>query len=301
MQIAGKAARTAAKRPGGLTWYSRSFHVARRADPEKGLILMSDLLDKLAWKKANDQLALAEAQQKRYEEQYHQEQFDEAWKQVIRSCAFNMPVDEAAQHFLALGGLLKTTGWDAYLPAEIAYREKALQANVIGSEGRLAFLDLLRRAVAPEPSNSDLVKAFRRVAELRPGCVADGTIGIEAEEIRNSLTTRHANGGKLPKVKPKASTSTASAVNTNPQGKGVVPRDAKFLEWYEARGTDTFHKPAKIHAKWEAMTATQRAEICPDSPNRIAKGTVESGIKRARMKRDGNKSTKSKLKTRKKL
>jgi hypothetical protein len=65
------------------------------------------------------------------------------------------------------------------------------------------------------------------------------------------------------------------------QSRGVAPRDRKFVEWYNAPGTDTYHKPAKIHAKWEGMTATQRAAICPESPNKITKFAVTMAIKRA--------------------
>jgi hypothetical protein len=83
-------------------------------------------------------------------------------------------------------------------------------------------------------------------------------------------------------------------------GKGVAPRRRWFLQQYEARGTDTYHKPAKIHASWDRMTATERAAICPDSPNKIAKSTVESDIDRAREQRDEKKPTKPTRKSRKK-
>ena len=74
-------------------------------------------------------------------------------------------------------------------------------------------------------------------------------------------------------------------------GKSVAPRNAKFLEWYEARGTDTFHKPAVIHRKWNGMKQEQRAAICPESPNKITKATVVKGIKRARDRRKQNVSS----------
>jgi hypothetical protein len=67
-------------------------------------------------------------------------------------------------------------------------------------------------------------------------------------------------------------------------GKGVAPRNRWILEQYKARGTETYHKPAKIHAKWVGMTATERAAICPDCPNRIAKSTVATICKRDRKK-----------------
>ncbi len=78
------------------------------------------------------------------------------------------------------------------------------------------------------------------------------------------------------------------AGKTQPQpslvGKGVSPRDAWFLAQYEARGTDTCHKPAKIHAMWDAMKTTERAAICPDATNKIAKSTIDKIIKRAKRK-----------------
>ena len=66
---------------------------------------------------------------------------------------------------------------------------------------------------------------------------------------------------------------------------GVTPRNDWFLKQYEASGTDTFHKPAMIYEKWTAMTQAERSAICPASPNKITKATVEQGIKRARKKR----------------
>lgn len=68
---------------------------------------------------------------------------------------------------------------------------------------------------------------------------------------------------------------------------GAAPRNTKFLEWYEAEGTETYHKPAMIYQKWKNMTVEKRAEICPGYTNYIAKATVEQSIKRARIKRDG--------------
>jgi hypothetical protein len=87
-----------------------------------------------------------------------------------------------------------------------------------------------------------------------------------------------------------------AAPSADSDAKGVTPRRLWFLRQDEARGTDTYHKPAKIHAKWDGMTATERAAICPDSPNKIDKDTVASDILRARIARDGNKPAKSKRK-----
>ena len=88
--------------------------------------------------------------------------------------------------------------------------------------------------------------------------------------------------------------SDETAVADAVKGRGVAPRNAWFLAQYEARGSETYHKPAKIHAKWEGMTATARADICPDSPNKIAQDTVWSSIKRELAKRDGPKPAKPK-------
>jgi hypothetical protein len=66
------------------------------------------------------------------------------------------------------------------------------------------------------------------------------------------------------------------------QKKGVAVRRDKFLEWYNAEGTDTYHKPAKICNTWNGLTQKERAAICPESPNKVAKSTVATDIKRAR-------------------
>ena len=69
-------------------------------------------------------------------------------------------------------------------------------------------------------------------------------------------------------------------------GKGVAPRDEWFVRQYEASGTDTYHKPAKVHHKWDTMRMAERVEICPDAPNKVTKSAVEQAIKRFIKKRD---------------
>jgi hypothetical protein len=70
--------------------------------------------------------------------------------------------------------------------------------------------------------------------------------------------------------------------STAGQGQGVAPRNRWFLGQYEASGTDTYHKPTKICVKWNALTTTERAEICPDSPGRVTNEAVEQAIKRTK-------------------
>jgi hypothetical protein len=80
--------------------------------------------------------------------------------------------------------------------------------------------------------------------------------------------------------------AVAEPPRTLPAGKGVAPRDAWFLQQWEARGTDTYHKPAKVHAKWNAMKLPEREAICPDRPERVSRDVVSKGITRARRERD---------------
>jgi hypothetical protein len=87
---------------------------------------------------------------------------------------------------------------------------------------------------------------------------------------------------------------------TPADGKGVAPRNDWFLAQYETKGTDTYHKPAKIHTKWAAMKATERAEICPDNPNKVTKDAVAKAINRALVKRNDLKSAKAGRKPKKK-
>ena len=99
-----------------------------------------------------------------------------------------------------------------------------------------------------------------------------------------------------PDAKPDATTpatpvviAASSTLNIPVESKlkGVAPRNAKFLEWYEASGSDTFHKPKRIQEKWWGMTATARTEICPDNPGKVTGDTVVKGIKLARKQRGG--------------
>ena len=105
-------------------------------------------------------------------------------------------------------------------------------------------------------------------------------------------------GGEKPAA-PDKEVPTGGEQTADTLGKGHAPRDAWFVKQYEANGTDTYHKPAKIHAKWNSMTAQERAEICSDSRNKITKAAVAKAINRALLKRDGPKSAESKQKPQK--
>jgi hypothetical protein len=78
-------------------------------------------------------------------------------------------------------------------------------------------------------------------------------------------------------------------------GGGVAPRNAKFLEWYESKGSDTYHSHAKIRDKWNGMTKDERAAICPAAPVSVNREVVIQGVKRAAQAR-----AESRPKTRKK-
>jgi hypothetical protein len=73
------------------------------------------------------------------------------------------------------------------------------------------------------------------------------------------------------------------------KGKGVAPRNAKFLEWYDAIDTDTYHRPAKIRNKWRSMKPEEREAICPDKPGIVSVAAVRKGIERARKAGDKGK------------
>ena len=72
---------------------------------------------------------------------------------------------------------------------------------------------------------------------------------------------------------PPLASPQQSAPQQESESTGVAPRNDQFLEWYEAKGADTFHSHATIRDKWNALTLQERATICPDRPETIAKGT----------------------------
>ncbi len=125
--------------------------------------------------------------------------------------------------------------------------------------------------VPPEPYIGD-------VSEFQAAGLQGQSIPVDGLMLRNTIDAiiawcRNAESG--------VSTDTAPVVNTALVGKGVAPRNTWIVQQYEAAGTETYHKPAKIHAAWCAMTTTARAAVCPDSPNKISKSTVAAVIKLA--------------------
>ncbi len=61
---------------------------------------------------------------------------------------------------------------------------------------------------------------------------------------------------------------------------GVISRNRKFVQWYEAKGTNTYHQPKQIWKKWDTMKMEERAAICPTRPNKISPAAVAQAIKR---------------------
>jgi hypothetical protein len=233
------------------------------------------IFDKLDQEATSKQQAAEQRRQQAAEAAEQRRELDRAWGQAIAAC------DTAA--FLELGRLLKARGYDAYLPAIIATRQQAMDNGDQEAPAELCVAESLRLACDAKPKRREIAKRLATAAKL----AGDG-LAFHVGAIHDYLELRHEHGGELPKVE-ELPTATPPAQQTTAVSelKGVARRDAWFLQQYDARGTDTYHKPAKIHAKWEGMTATARAEICPTSPNKIAKGTVESAIKRGRKERNG--------------
>ena len=76
-----------------------------------------------------------------------------------------------------------------------------------------------------------------------------GTAWDDWKEIANEWLA--ANGGPLI-IDDSALAENASEPEPAEQ-RGVAARDAKFWEWYEAHGTETWHKPKAIWSKWNGM------------------------------------------------
>ncbi len=56
--------------------------------------------------------------------------------------------------------------------------------------------------------------------------------------------------------------------------KGVGPRRQLFLEWYQDQSKPTHHSHAEIRKKWNALSAEERARICPASPQEVTRDVV---------------------------
>lgn len=66
---------------------------------------------------------------------------------------------------------------------------------------------------------------------------------------------------------------------------GVAPRDAWSLKQWEAIGTETFHSPTRIQAKWNSMKLAERESICPGAPKTASFYAISRGISRAKIAR----------------
>jgi hypothetical protein len=183
-----------------------------------------------------------------------------------------------ARSFWDLARELADHGQLAYLGPIAESRRAVLDGGDVLAAAELAVLELLRKAAEP---TSELEADLATARELWPDTLADAL-----DAVRNFVAVRHQHGGELPpepKPVPKPKPAAVAVAGSKP----VAARNAWFLSQYEAKGTDTYHKPVKVWVKWDAMSQQQRATISPESPNKIAKATVANAIKRARAERDG--------------
>lgn len=135
------------------------------------------------------------------------------------------------------------------------------------------YASFLRRDSESEDVGADLTRPKVQEADDFEAPVADDEQAKPVDQQKTTVSER----GK----------ETLDEQDTNGLiGKGVAPRDEWFVRQYEASGTDTYHKPAKVHHKWDTMRLAERAEICPDAPNKVTKSAVEQAIKRFINKRD---------------
>ena len=92
-------------------------------------------------------------------------------------------------------------------------------------------------------------------------------------------------GQGIAKSPPQFPVVEGFAAGSGKEAAGVAPRNDKFLEWYEAVDTETYHKPAKIRRKWNDMPLKDRQAVCPDHPEIVTQATAVGGVKEARKRR----------------
>ena len=194
----------------------------------------------------------------------------DAFQKVLDYLAVNAGLDISADK--SRDTIISILSGEPYTDVDI---ENIKLLHQFGEKGATkAIFDVLQEEYA------DVMKAHR--VEIP---VMGTIVGAEGCETQN-ITCQEPSLLELQNQKP----LEGQAENKSDQnliGQGAAPRNIWFLEQYEAAGTDTYHKPAKIFDKWDRMTSEGRACICPDCPGKIAKSSVASAIKRARKQRDG--------------
>jgi hypothetical protein len=81
-------------------------------------------------------------------------------------------------------------------------------------------------------------------------------------------------------------------------------RDHLFLAWYNAKGEETYHRPARIRDKWNALSEAERRRLSPLASGSIShhkpgRVVVETALKKARKETRERTAKKSESKRRK--
>jgi hypothetical protein len=132
---------------------------------------------------------------------------------------------------------------------------------------------VLASPTLPYVSDETLTRVAKR---FRRKAIGDDRVNAHLDRLDQRDAAHPAPA--QPKTNEPTATPTASDVV---KGRSVTLRNRWFLTQHSALGTDTFHSPKAIREKWNRMTESERATICPSSPGKVTKDTVAQAIKLA--------------------
>jgi len=159
-------------------------------------------------------------------------------------------------------------------------------APVVSAIQRLSLL-------LPAGSTSDQSDAVDRIVESRDAIARHFGLDPSAErgdEISLDVGQIELLDPSLVNMLEWSAEQLQKEVKAPGDGSGKRPayhRDRKWLEWYEASGSETYRSYAKIRDKWNSLSPEQREEISPDFSSGIPKrgrtgaDRVEKGIEKA--------------------
>jgi hypothetical protein len=187
------------------------------------------ILDDLAADAAEADKQAAALQQARGQTRAANADYDQAWGHV-KECATLLPNDgesapeffrRAESAFRKLASILKSRGWDKYLP-DVAGRIDQDDGKCSYRQGDAAVVELLRMAVGKGTPRGAIAKELQRIADRSKQ--SNGML-VETENVEFLLMARHLNG-PLPVVLSAGEDTAADAATTASKAEnGVVKKN----------------------------------------------------------------------------
>jgi hypothetical protein len=198
-------------------------------------------------------------QAQRKAEALEQQQYDDAWSGVLQACQAGHagPDTPDLSSFRKLAAVLKSRGWDVWLPDMANNAKAAIDDILVYRPGVYFIVQLLILAGKPRATDAKLARAYR---SFQPQSAPVFWRLSAAEGVRDFLRTRADQARKAKDAETEERRSAEAAERRERLAAVARRRTAIEKQLFAVHWADCGLRPAAIRNKWNALHRSERLE-----------------------------------------